>query len=511
MAKFIKHLMHHLDKRIDMNKKQFLSLILASFMGAAIAVGIFQLFTDNNTQPAAQAAKPVQFTNYKFDTSTSVVPEGMNFVYAAKSVTPGVVHIKTTYEGNPQARSLQDPFDFFHQFGIPDQQRQQREAPKGKGAGSGVIITADGYIVTNNHVVEKASEIEVVLNDNRSYAAEVVGTDPTTDLAVLKIEGEGLPQVPYGNSDVIQVGEWVLAVGNPFDFRSTVTAGIVSAKGRNINILRNRNGLQIESFIQTDAAVNPGNSGGALVNLRGELVGINTAIATPTGSYAGYSFAVPVSLVKKVVSDLIEFGVVQRALLGIQIRDVDAHLAEEEDLSVLNGVYVVGVNPESGAKEAGVKKGDVIVSVAGDPVSKVSQLQEKIALRRPGDRVNIKILRDGKEKEMEVELKNLLNNTNVVEVDRNIFESKGAKFRDITDDEKEKLDIKGGVQITDINSGNWKEAGIKEGFIITRIDKKEILSSEDLSGLLSRIPSGEAILVEGYYSNGDSGIYGVKM
>ena len=355
-----------------MNKRFLIfAMFVSSISGAIIAVFITLNFVQSPDStpkyPISERQNKVQFTKL-IDSSTFTVPEGLNFIHSAQKVIPGVVHIRSAYASG---QSSLNPLEGFF-----------RNQPQS--SGSGVIISDNGYIATNNHVIEDASRIEVVLNDNRSYYAKVVGTDPTTDLALLKVDAEGLDFVRYGNSDKVLPGEWVLAIGNPFDLNSTVTAGIISAKARNIGILRDRNNLQIESFLQTDAAVNPGNSGGALVNLDGDLIGINTAIATPNGSYAGYSFAVPVTLVKKVMDDLLEFGEVQRGLLGIQISDVNARLAELENLDRVNGVYVSNVNRNSAAAEAGIETGDVVIAINQLDINNVSELQEIVARNRPG-------------------------------------------------------------------------------------------------------------------------------
>ncbi len=488
-----------------MSKKQFIAgMIMASFVGASIALGGFYFLGEKEkVYVPFEKDQPTKLTNYAENPGEIIVPEGLNFIHAAEVTTPAVVHIRTIYSG--YKKSSQNPSfeDFFRDyFGQPDQGRNPS-----RGAGSGVIMTPDGYIVTNNHVVEGASEIEVMLNDNRTFEAEVVGTDPTTDLALLKVEARELPQITFGSSDNLRIGEWVLAVGNPFEFRSTVTAGIVSAKARNLNILRDNNGLQIESFIQTDAAVNPGNSGGALVNLRGELVGINTAIATPTGTFAGYSFAVPATLVQKVVNDLKEFGAVQRALLGIRIGDVDANLAEREGLDVLKGVYVSQVGANSAADEAGIKSGDVIIAINDRPVDNVSELQEQVALNRPGDKVNVTYVRDGSTKVTRATLKNAEGNTEMVLASANV-EIGGAEFEEVSEDLKKKLDLEGGVAVAEVTDGIWKEAGIKPGFIVTKIDKRPVEDVESLSRELERT-SGDGILVEGVYPDGEKAYYGL--
>lgn len=492
-----------------MSKRQYIfGLLFASVMGAGIALGGYQLIReDEPVQQYIVQSRPSSTIANVNSGSKATVPGNLNFVDAAKVVTPGVVHIRSTVQASTASRS-QDPFDqYFREFFGDPRGRGYHNRPS-IGTGSGVIISADGYIATNNHVVENATDIEILLNDNRTYKAKLIGTDPTTDLALLKIEEKGLPYVYFGNSDDVEVGEWVLAVGNPFEFRSTVTAGIISAKGRNINILGNRD-LNIESFIQTDAAVNPGNSGGALVDLDGQLVGINTAIATPTGSYAGYSFAVPANLVKKVVGDLKEFGVVQRALLGINIVSVNAELAEQEGLDVLQGVYVAGVNENSGAKEAGIKKGDVIIAINGQKINKTPELQEKVALNRPGDEIEVTYLREGEERTVNVTLKNTLGTTSVVEASSNSVIIQGATFEAVSSEEKKRLNLEGGAKLVVLESGVWKEAGIKEGFIVTRIDRQRVGSVEDLSKALTRSSSGSGILIEGIYPNGQRAYYGI--
>ncbi len=487
-----------------MSKKQFIfGLFISSLLSAFLAVGVYTMVQPKpQTSIVLPADQKVSFTKYVPDTNNFVIPEGLNFIYASQKSTPAVVHIKSMFGSDDRPSSkLEELFrDYLGDGRRPNERR-------GGGTGSGVILSNDGYIVTNNHVVEGASNIQVVLNDNREFETEVIGTDPTTDLALLKIEAINLSTLEFGNSENLQIGEWVLAVGNPFDFRSTVTAGIVSAKARNINILRDRNNLQIESFIQTDAAVNPGNSGGALVNLKGELIGINTAIATPTGTFAGYSFAVPVSLVQKVVFDLKEFGVVQRAILGIQIRDNNSELAEEEDLNVVKGVYIDEVRSGSAAEEIGLERGDVIVGIGDKTVSNVSELQEQVALNRPGDQVRVIYIHDGKRLEANATLKNTLGNTNIVKVN-NTMSMDGASFAELNRDEKEQYALEGGIKITKIKTGKWEEAGIKVGFIITRIDKRSIKTLEDFTAAVDK-SAGDGMLIEGIYPNGDKAYYGL--
>lgn len=436
----------------------------------------------------AQILHPVSLPG----TSEQGVPD---FTKAAESSVHAVVHVKTTVTNRMAYNPFGfDPFDF---WGRPRGQ-QQSEA-----TGSGVIITDDGYIITNNHVVENAEKVEVTLNDNRTFKARVVGADPSTDLALLKVEEKGLPYIVYGNSDNLKVGEWVLAVGNPFNLTSTVTAGIVSAKARNIGILPDQ--FKIESFIQTDAAVNPGNSGGALVNTRGELVGINSAIASNTGSYTGYSFAIPVNLAKKVVDDLVEFGSVQRAFIGVSIRDIDSKLADERGLRETQGVYVAGLTPGGAAEEAGLREGDIITRVGEITVNNTPQLQEQIGRFRPGDRVTLSVLRDGKEQQLAIQLRNKDGDTRIVRAEESLS-LLGATFEQANAEERGRLGLQGGVKVSKLYSGKLRSAGIREGFIITSIDKKPIRSTQDLDQALKQKQGG--VLIEGVYPNGMKAYYG---
>ena len=491
------------------------AMTISSLLGGVIAItGYTMLRGDEGNGTALpvnySANNPVSFTNFSVDTTAIKVAGGLNFVQAASLSTPSVVHIRTSYSGNRRS-NVQNPFDDFLRDYFGERNPRRNDQQYSLGSGSGVIFTEDGYIVTNNHVIENADEIEVLLNDNRSYEAEVVGVDPTTDLAVIKIQERDLMPISWGNSDEIQIGEWVLAVGNPYEFRSTVTAGIVSAKARNINILRSRNpraNLSIEAFIQTDAAVNPGNSGGALVNLRGELVGINTAIASPTGSYTGYSFAVPVTLVRKVAKDLVEFGTVQRALLGVSIVTVSAELAEQEDLDILKGIYVANVQPNSSALDAGIEVGDVIVAVDGREVNNVSELQEQVALNRPGDQVEVTYLRDGRRETTTATLKNSLGTVAVVDANSDRFSTEGATFVELTDTEKEELGIANGVKLEELGDGKWRESRMKEGFVIVKINRNEIENLDDFQDAIIS-SSEEGMLIEGYYPNGEKAFYGI--
>lgn len=376
-------------------------------------------------------------------------------------------------------------------------------------SGSGVIISSDGYIVTNNHVVDGATKIDISLDNNKRYEATVIGTDPTTDLALLKIEANGLPFVKFGDSDNTKIGEWVLAVGNPFNLNSTVTAGIISAKARNIGILRGvENNLQIESFLQTDAVVNPGNSGGALVNLAGELIGINTAIATSTGTFTGYSFAVPSTLVKKVMDDLMKYGAVQRGLLGVNIQDVSPQLEDALDIKfpVGQGVYIGNVNENSAGEEAGLKKGDIIIGIDGKAVNNVANLQELVARRRPGDKIDVEYIRDGKTSKTSATLKNFSGDTEIVkrEVPKT-YTFEGLQFEDLKDDQKAQLEISGGAMIKMNGNENWRKAGARNGFIITSVisdsGRTRINNAQEMIDFLEDT-KGEELVILGMFPDG---------
>lgn len=442
---------------------------------------------------------PAQPTLFTKNASGDYQP--LDFSAVAEQVTHGVVHIRSTIEAGAAdyTPNGSQPFPFFDddilerffgpQFNQPNQ-RQYQMPPK-VGTGSGVIIDANGYIVTNNHVIKGASDIEVTLNDNRSFKAEVIGVDPTTDLAVLKIEASDLPNLAFVNSDDVRVGEWVLAIGNPFNLNSTVTAGIVSAKARNINILKEQ--YAVESFIQTDAAINPGNSGGALVDLQGGLIGINTAIASPTGAYSGYGFAVPANIVKKVVEDLIEHGAVQRGYLGVMIRNVNSQLASERSLNVNSGVLIDSIMENSAAGKAGIKTGDVVTAVDGNPISQSNELQERVARKRPGDEVLLTVNRAGKSKDITVKLGGLDN-----EESAPILAQLGISAEDLSRDELGKLDLDNGVRISKVVPGRLsRQTGIREGFIVTHIDREPVNSKDELIKILSRKKGG--VMLEGIY------------
>ena len=487
--------------------KKLLSTLLIASLGGSSALFIQQKFfkPENFSVNQINNTAPVRFTS----SSGSLSSSAPDFTGAAEASVNTVVHVTTQTED----KYNQLNYDPFHQFfyGQPQQRIQQ-------GSGSGVIIDKDGYIVTNNHVVAGADKIEVILNDKRTYTAELIGTDPQTDLALLKIKEKNLPFLPYGNSDQVKVGEWCLAIGNPFNLTSTITAGIISAKGRNINILENdpAHGLfPIESFIQTDAAVNPGNSGGALVSTNGDLIGINSAIASQNGAYIGYSFAIPVNIVKKVVSDLAEFGTVQRAFIGVSIRDIDSKFAEEKSLKNLSGIYVNGLTENGSAEKAGVELGDVITKIENFEINNVAALQEQVSKYRPGDKINVTLIRNGKEITLPVILKNKDGNVSIIKKEKvevkeaTAIASLGASFEQVGKNDMKKLDIENGVRVTELLNGKLFTAGIREGFIITSIDKKKITSVEDIEAVMKNKKGG--ILIEGVYPNGMHAYYGFGM
>ena len=460
-----------------------LKLFGMGILGGTLPLATYVIIQHNSSRLSDQVidgnrSNPIQQVDY------NGIPQGLDFTAAAENTVHSVVHITTKVV---QTTFQRDPFqEFFYGPGAGGREFKQY----GAGAGSGVIVSSQGYIVTNNHVIENASEIQVILNDNSKYDAKVVGADPATDIAVLKIEGENFPAIPIGNSDELKIGEWVLAVGNPFNLTSTVTAGIVSAKARNINLLSERSAqdvVPIESFIQTDAAVNPGNSGGALVNTRGELIGINTAIASQTGSYAGYSFAVPVNLVDKVMRDLIDFGIVQRVYLGVQISDISQDIKEKNKLKDLKGVFIAKVVEGGSADKAGLKDGDVILKIGSKEVNSVAALQEEIGKRRPGDKVNLTIRqKDGDLVSKELVLRNQDGDTELMskeEISKNY--ALGATFIELTDKERKELNISYGVKIKSINTGKLKAIGLKEGIIITKVNNEPIETVQELTEKLS--------------------------
>jgi serine protease Do len=490
---------------IDM--KKFVLMIVAAFIGGVISVGIYSTVIQGQNDQTSEYSNyslepfPNLISQSSFYTpSPALVESAPDFVEAADMTVHAVVHIKTEVR---RRTSVYDQF-FYEFFGRPNPQLNQPLLA----TGSGVIISGDGYIVTNNHVVHNADRLEVTLNDKRTYEAEIVGTDPATDLALIKINETGLPFLTYGNSDDVKVGEWVLAVGNPFNLTSTVTAGIVSAKARNINILGTSGA--IESFIQTDAPVNRGNSGGALVNTHGELIGINAAIASNTGSFTGYSFAIPSNIVKKVVNDFINFGEIQRAYIGVTIRNIDSDFANENGFEDLQGVYVVSVAKNSSADDAGIREEDVILRINSSEINSVSQLLEAVGQHNPGDRIRVDIRRNGKIQSKELALKNKQNSFDVLtQEDIEVIDLLGATFAEVSAEEMQELGLDHGMKIIELRRGKLLDKGIKEGFIITEIDKNPIRSNADINNQIAGKRGG--VLIEGVYPNGQRSYYAIGL
>ncbi len=484
--------------------KRFGLLVMAAVLGSALT-----LLTTGYFKKEVQGVKfeqvntPVSRVVYTRNENGEVTP--LDFTEVAEKVTQAVVHIRSTTEGTSRNRQESvDPFQFF--FGPDPRQRGPSQS-----SGSGVIINADGYIVTNNHVVQGADVVDVTLFDNRSFKADVIGTDPDTDLALVKINEKNLPFLSFVNSDKAKVGEWVLAVGNPFNLNSTVTAGIISAKGRNINIINSGNPstagtTAIESFIQTDAAINPGNSGGALVNLDGALLGINTAIASPTGAYAGYGFAVPSNIVSKIVEDLLTFGTVQRGWLGIQVGSVNSDLAREEDLTVNEGAFVSGfgdMDEKSAAKQAGILRGDVIVKLDETPIKSSSALIEYIGRKRPGDKVSVTVNRHGKEKVISVVLKNREGSVNSVKrEDKDAVAALGLELEDVDAKVLKRMEITHGVRVKSLGNGKVaRYTDMREGYIITAIDNKPVKSAKEVNEAIQAKKPGDLITFFGMYED----------
>ncbi len=488
--------------------KKFGSLILAAVLGSVITlVGNRYVADDASQQVKIEHINgtPIAQVAYRLNEKGEAV--ALDFTGTAEKVTQAVVHIKSSQSGEKieRERNSNDPLQFFFGPNGPV------EKGPSQSTGSGVIVNTDGYIVTNNHVVKDADAVEVTLSDNRSFKAEVIGTDPDTDLAVIKVNQKNLPFLSFVDSDKARVGEWVLAVGNPFNLNSTVTAGIISAKGRNINIINSNNpshnGQQpssaIESFIQTDAAINPGNSGGALVNLEGGLLGINTAIASPTGSYSGYGFAVPSDIVSKVVEDLLAFGTVQRGWLGVQVLSLNSDVKREFDLSVNEGAYVSGFAEDrlSAAKDAGVKEGDVVVKIDETPIKTSSGLIEYIGRKRPGDKVSITIDRKGEIIVIPVTLKNKDGKVGTVKrEEKDAVSSLGISLEDLEAKDLKKLDLENGIKVKSLEGGKIeKYTDMREGFIITHIDNNEVKSAKEVNRILKSKKAGELITFAGVY------------
>lgn len=479
--------------------KRFASLLLAAVLGSVFTIAAFQWFSPNEQPVRLEYLNgvPASKVAYRVNDKGEVVP--LDFTGAAEKVMPAVVSIRSTSQNVPQQRT--NEFDPFREFFGPRYQQGPSQS-----AGSGVIINQNGYIVTNNHVVQDADVVEVTLMDNRSYTAEVIGTDPDTDLALIKINEGSLPYLSFVNSDNAKIGEWVLAIGNPYNLSGTVTAGIISAKGRNINILgRNSEGgsTAIESFIQTDAAINPGNSGGALVELNGGLLGINTAIASPTGSYSGYGFAVPSNIVSKVVDDIIKYGAVQRGWLGVTISNVNNQLAKEYKLEVSSGAYISGFADNSSAKASGLKEGDVVVKIDDHTINSSTALTEYIGLKRPGDQVKVTVDRGGKEYTYDVVLKSRDGGliTAAKSEDKGPA-ALGLQLEEVDQTLLRRMDIENGVRVKSVGTGKLSRyTDIRAGFIITRINDKPVRSVKEVNDILKTKKSGELVILSGTYED----------
>lgn len=495
-------------------KKIFAVALGAAMLGSILVLGgakaLGFIGNDSTTVSASAFQGQVKFASLNGQST----PVNMNFTAAASKTLPVVVNIQsaTRMQSQRGGEDLNLPEPFRQYFGprmfrdqSPNSGRKNNEEVQ-MGTGSGVIISPDGYIVTNNHVVAGADELTVTLNDKRAFKAKVIGTDPSTDLGLIKIEASALPFINFSNSDAVQVGEWVLAVGNPFNLTSTVTAGIVSAKGRDIHILQDK--APIESFIQTDAAINPGNSGGALVNLDGDLIGINAAIASPTGTYTGYGFAIPANIVAKVVDDLKKFGVPQRGYLGVIIREVNSQLVKDKNLGVNEGVYVDSLAQNSSAASAGIHKGDVITKIDNQTVDASSDVMEAVAQHRPGDQVKLLVWRNGSAKEFLVTLKNKQGNTDVVKKTEGLatLSALGAEFKTLGEKEAKKMEIAGGVVVVQLGEGKLSnQTDMEEGFVITKVDGKTVKSVEDLNAQLKDKEGG--IMLEGIYPDRSGSFY----
>jgi Do/DeqQ family serine protease len=487
--------------------KKNLMLVAMAFAGGIISLGAYRMFFDNQSLSALNVAPniPVYSASY----AALPIDGSIDFTAAAERTVNTVVHVKTQSIMQP----VYNPWSDF--FGYRQEPQVQMSS------GSGVIISNDGYVITNNHVVEGAEKLLVTLNNNKSYEGTLVGRDPSTDIAVIKIEEKNLPAIVWGSSDEVKIGQWVIAVGNPFDLTSTVTAGIVSAKARNINLLgsdnrTNEEVFPVESFIQTDAAVNPGNSGGALVNTRGELIGINTAIASRTGAFAGYSFAVPSSIARKSAQDIIEFGHVQRAFIGVRISDVTEEVAKDAGLKEVAGIQVQSLTDGGAAQDSGIREGDIIQKIGEASVKNVPQLQEQVSRYRPGDKVKVTVWRDSKAQMVDVVLRNRSGKPQLEDFSKastsagGSIQSLGATFGEPATEDISKLRITGGAKVTDLQPGKFKSIGMQKGFIVTKIDGMTINNPEDLKTALEG-KEGKYVEIKGYYSNGMEAMYGFRL
>lgn len=475
-------------------KKVFVYFLATALVSSLTAFAVVKL-TDKERGDYSENSATLPLRNVTL--SDQLYPD---FTFAAETAVKAVVHVKVTKKGMEQPFTI---YDFFFGYGNPGMSPRNQV-----NSGSGVIITSDGYIITNNHVIEGADEIVVTLEDNKSYKSRLIGRDPVTDIALLKIDANNLPYLTFGNSDSLRLGEWVIAIGNPYNLRSTITAGIVSAKGRSMPATGEE--FKIESFIQTDAAVNPGNSGGALVTTRGELVGINTAIATRTGSYTGYSFAVPSSIAKKVVEDLIDFGSVQRALLGISMQEIDGDLAKEKGLEGTNGIYIAEVVRDGAADRSGIKVGDVLLSINGVKVNSGPAVQEQISKYRPKDKVDIELLRNGKQISVSVVLQSKSGDDSKTDNTGNgVIKIFGAELKEAPKELLEKLSLKSGVEVLSVSEGKFRSTGIKKGFVITYVNQNQVSKAADISAIIQS--SRRSVLIEGVYPDGTVVYYGMGL
>ncbi len=472
-------------------KRGVLIVLLSALAGGLTAYAVADKIADGNAQ-TGQIADGAQYRTVNL--SHENWPD---FTYAAESAVDAVVYVKVTSSPNVQQQAPESIFDFF--FGFPGASPQQRERVN---SGSGVIIREDGYIVTNNHVIDGATKIEVTLNNNQTYPATLVGADPATDVALLKIEASGLPIIPFGDSDKLRLGEWVIAIGSPYDLRSTITAGIVSAKGRS---MPNTGEFKIESFIQTDAAVNPGNSGGALVDRAGNLVGINTAIISQTGSYTGYSFAVPSNIVKKIAYDLMDFGSVKRAILGISMKPIDDKIAEDLKLSSRNGVYINDVSKSSSADKAGMKAGDVLIAIDSVKITTPASVQETVSRFSPGDEAVMTVLRDGKELKLDVVFMGTSQENGTLSDDGSVA-FYGSSIKAADEETLAKYGLKNGVEIVELGPGKLMESGAVEGFIIQYVNDHPVKTPQDVIEIVKK--SKRAVFIEGVTPSGRTGYFG---
>ena len=507
--------------------KNILGVGAVVLLSAGVAgVTTYTMLKPENRDSLSFSEQFRQNPNARLAAYDAINAQPVDLTQAAENSLHAVVHIKSTQQAKEQTVTVRDPFAeiFGDIFGNGGRQQRRVQTQPRVGFGSGVIISKDGYIVTNNHVIDGADEIVVKLNDNREFKGRVIGTDPNSDLALVKIEGDDFPTVPVGDSDALKVGEWVLAVGNPFNLTSTVTAGIVSAKARTLGVY----GIGgVESFIQTDAAINQGNSGGALVNAKGELVGINAVLSSPTGAYAGYGFAIPTSVMTKVVSDLKQYGTVQRALLGIKgtslagdgdmmsdqpIDKSGATLADKrKEFGVVDGVWVREIVDGGSAAGSDIKVNDIIIGIDGKKVQNFADLQEAIAQHRPGDKVTVKVMRDKKEKNIDVTLKNEQGTTKIVK-DAGM-EILGAAFKELPDDLKRQLNLGYGLQVTGVTSGKMADAGVRKGFIILKANDQPMRKVSDLEEVMKAAVKSpnQVLFLTGVFPSGKRGYYAVDL